>query len=395
MPAKPTLHLVGIFHTVHSQAYSHCAFTGKALRFARMLQMYGYKVIEYANAGSESEAQEKVELLSKERFEELLGNTDEKKFHGDTAAVGTPHHTEFEDALVREMKKRVQPKDIICHPFGHAHSRLLQDFPANIHVETGIGYPQLVPGTIRIFESYAWRHYHAGKENRGCGHYEWVIPNYFEIADWEPSFSPGTYFAFLGRIIACKGISTLFEIAKHMPPDSPKIIMCGQGDHTPWLHPKLEYGGPLTGTARSAFMRNAICSLMPTEFIEPFGGSGVEGLLCGTPLVTTDYGAFTETVKHGINGYRCKTLADWLKAITDVSQLNRQKIAKEARATYSLEACGARYDDAFQKIYQLYNKGWYTLPEPSQPAQATEKYAAPVLESRQPITREGFFVGQD
>ena len=134
---------------------------------------------------------------------------------------------------------------------------------------------------------------------------------------------------------------------------------------------------------------------MPTEFIEPFGGSGVEGLLCGTPLITTDYGAFTETVKHGINGYRRKTLADWLAAVADVSQLNRQNIAKEARATYSLEACGARYDDAFQKIYQLYDKGWYTLPAPPKPAPDTEKYAALVRESRPPITCDGFFVGQD
>jgi hypothetical protein len=28
-----TLHLIGIFHTQHTAAYGHCAFTGKALRF--------------------------------------------------------------------------------------------------------------------------------------------------------------------------------------------------------------------------------------------------------------------------------------------------------------------------------------------------------------------------
>ena len=27
------LHLIGIFHTQHTAAYSPCAFTGKALRF--------------------------------------------------------------------------------------------------------------------------------------------------------------------------------------------------------------------------------------------------------------------------------------------------------------------------------------------------------------------------
>ena len=363
MANKPTLHLVGIFHTKHTQEYSHCAFTGKALRFSKMLQLYDYPVIEYANVGSESEASEKVEILDAGEFESLLGNREHTAFHGDKAALGTPHHTLFESKLVPAMKSRVKPNDIICHPFGHAHSRLLQDFPSNIHVETGIGYPTLVDGTIKIFESYAWRHYHAGKDGRQGAHYEFVIPNYFEIADWQPKFSPGSYYAFLGRIDACKGLDTLLEIAKHLPENSPQIVLCGQGDATPWAHPKIKYNGPLAGTKRSEFMRNAICSLMPTNFIEPFGGSGVEGLLCGTPLIATDYGAFTETVQAGFNGFRCKTLADWLTAIDKVSALDRSAIAKIARETYSLQACGARYDDAFQKIHQLYGKGWYTLPE--------------------------------
>lgn len=102
---------------------------------------------------------------------------------------------------------------------------------------------------------------------------------------------------------------------------------------------------------------------MPTNFIEPFGGSGVEGLLCGTPLIATDYGAFTETVQEGFNGYRCKTLRDWLEAIEVVGNLDRKAIAEKARATYSLQACGKRYDKAFTQMYELYDEGWYTLPE--------------------------------
>lgn len=364
MAEKPTLHLVGIFHTKHTAAYSHCAFTGKALRFSKMLRMYGYRVIEYANEGSESLADEHVSMLSSAEFDSMLGNRDKKAFHGNDAATGTPHHTLFEQRLVPAMQKRVQPKDIICHPFGHAHSRLLQDFPKNIHVETGIGYPTLVPGTIRIFESYAWRHFHAGKDDRQGAHYEFVIPNYFDITEWRPKFTPGEYFAFLGRIDTCKGLDTILEIAKNLSAinTDAKIVLCGQGDPARWAHPNIIYRGPISGTERSEFMRNAICSLMPTNFIEPFGGSGVEGLLCGTPLIATDYGAFTETVQHGFNGFRCKTLADWLFALRNVTKLDRAAIAKAARDTYSLEACGARYDDAFQKIYQLYDKGWYALP---------------------------------
>lgn len=46
---KPRLHLVGIFHTQHTAAYSHCAFTGKALRFPKIMQGQCYTVVEYSN----------------------------------------------------------------------------------------------------------------------------------------------------------------------------------------------------------------------------------------------------------------------------------------------------------------------------------------------------------
>ncbi|NDD53463.1 glycosyltransferase [bacterium] len=360
--AKPVLHLVGLFHTQHTAAYSHCAFTGKALRFSKMLQKYGYKVVEYANEGSESVAEEKVAMLGAEELAQMTNAAQRTKqnFHGDLAAVGTPWHQEFENRLIPAMKARVQPRDLICHPFGHAHSRLLSDFPQNIHIETGIGYPTTMPGTVKIFESYAWRHYHCGKDGRQGSNYEYVIPNYFEVNDWQPCYRPGEYVAFLGRIDACKGLDTIYEIAKYT---DKKIVLHGQGDPAKWAHPNIEYRGPIHGKQRSEFLRNALCSIMPTNFIEPFGGSGVEGLLCGTPLIATDYGAFTETVQHGVNGFRCKTLQDWLEAIDAAHTLNRVNIADKARATYSLETCGAAYDKAFQQISQLFDKGWYSLSD--------------------------------
>lgn len=360
MAKKPTLHLVGIFHTVHNQEYSHCAFTGKALRFSRMMQMYGYDVVEYANEGSESEAVEKVSMLTKDEVQKYLIQ-DKEKFHGNLAATGTPHHSLFEERLRAAIIQRAQPGDLICHPFGHSHSALMSDLPKHIHVETGIGYPTLMKGTMRIFESYAWRHYHCAKEDRQGTNYEWVIPNYFEIRDWEPSYEPGKYIAFLGRISSCKGLDTILEIAKYLT--DKKIVLCGQGDPSPWAHKNIEYWGPLMGKQRSEFMRNAICSIMPTNFIEPFGGSGVEGMLCGTPLIATDYGAFTETVIPGVTGYRCKTLLDWLEAIDMIENIDRKEVASIARSRYSLEACGAQYDKAFTQISELYANGWYTLPE--------------------------------
>ncbi len=351
------LHLIGIFHTQHTAAYSHCAFTGKALRFPKMMQRQGYEVIEYSNAGSEGGADEHVEMMSAEEFADLFTRT-ETDFHGNNATVGSTGHQLFERRLIPALRERLGPQDIICHPFGHAHQQLMSEFPGHQHVETGIGYPTLMPGSFRIFESYAWMHYHQGKEGRNGKNYEWVVPNYYDLDDWKPSYKPGQYLAFLGRITPLKGIDTIKAIADHSPWP---IVLHGQGDPTPWCHPNIEYRGPIAGRVRSDFLRNARALLAPTVFTEPFCGMAVEAMLCGTPVVSVDYGAMTETVTEGVMGYRCHTLQDWIDGINAVGDLNRRTIASIARAKWSLDACGARYAKIFSQLNDLHRGGWYQL----------------------------------
>jgi len=356
---KPRLHLIGIFHTQHTTAYSHCAFTGKALRFPKMMQGQGYEVIEYSNAGSESNANEHVTMLAVGEFNTLF-NRSETDFHGNDATVGSAAHQLFEQRLIPALRERLQPQDIICHPFGHAHQQLMAEFPNHQHVETGIGYPTLMPNSFRIFESYAWMHYHQGKEGRNGKNYEWVVPNYYDLDDWQPSYEPGQYLAFLGRITPLKGIDTIKALADHTPWP---IVLHGQGDPSPWSHPNIEYRGPISGTARSEFLRNARALLAPTVFTEPFCGMAAEAMLCGTPVVAVDYGAMTETVTEGVSGYRCHTLQDWLDGINAVGDLDRRVIADTARARWSLEACGRRYDKIFRQLNDLYRRGWYEVDE--------------------------------
>ena len=356
---KPRLHLIGIFHTQHTAAYSHCAFTGKALRFPKMMQGQGYEVIEYSNAGSESSATEHVTMLGAIDFNVLFNRSD-TDFHGNDATVGSAAHTLFEQRLIPALRERLEPQDIICHPFGHAHQQLMVEFPHHQHVETGIGYPTLMPNSFRIFESYAWMHYHQGKEGRNGKNYEWVVPNYYELDDWEPSYEPGQYLAFLGRITPLKGIDTIKAIADHSPWP---IVLHGQGDPSPWAHPNIDYRGPISGKARSEFLRNARALLAPTVFTEPFCGMAAEAMLCGTPVVAVDYGAMTETITEGVMGYRCHTLQDWIDGINAVGDLDRRVIADTARSRWSLETCGRRYDKIFRQLNDLYRQGWYEVEQ--------------------------------
>jgi glycosyltransferase involved in cell wall biosynthesis len=357
----PTLHLIGIFHTIHNVDYSHCAFTGKALRFPKMMKQKGYKIIEYSNEGSMSEAHEKITILKKDELKKMIGHKGSSVFIGDSAVIQSAHHVEFEKRLIPELLNRVKDGDIVCHPFGHSHEDIANAMKNCFHVETGIGYNVVMKNSFKIFETNAWRHIHKERSNKNPSNYEWVIPNYYDVSDWEAGDGDGGYVAFMGRICKEKGMDTLLEIAKRI--DYP-VVIAGQGDIMPWRHPNITYIGPLKGKQRSRFLSRAICSIMPTSFIEPFGGSGIEGMLCGTPLVAPDWGAFTETIEDGTNGFRCKTLSDWIESIEKCKTLDRVKIREMAKQKYSLESCSEKYDSAFRLIFDLKSGGWYrTSPE--------------------------------
>ncbi len=398
-----TLHLVSLFHTIVNEAHSHCAFTGKVLRFPRMMKPHGYNIIEYGWEGSESEADTHIVLGTEEERQSLLPELEKGVHMGAQAKIGTPLWKRFHRRLIQAMRGQapeleegkvggvriggvriggVKAKDIICHPFGRSHKELVQLFPQALHVETGIGYPDEPFGAWRIWESEAWRHWHWGhwggqfpgekypqSENRV---FSWVIPNSYDPADWPYGNGSGDYVLFMGRFIAEKGVHTIRQIIEAwynqttLPPV--KFVFAGTGDWQGWLDslaPELrkhvEYRGPVIGKARAELCGQARCMLMPTNFIEPFGGSGVESMLTGTPLISSDFGAFTETVSNGVNGFRCKTLGDWVHAIYHSTELNREAISEMARAEYSLDTCGQMYDQAFKQLSSLFGEGWNSL----------------------------------
>lgn len=352
-----TLHMIGLPHTKISNEYSHCAFTGKVLRFSKMMKPYGYDIVEYSPEGSESEAQIKVPIISDDEFITLTKLAQEE-FPGSVANMGSTLYKKYVQSVEILMRGNVRKGDIICHPFGPPHHNLISLFPEAYHVETGIGYNNPW-APYRVYESYAWWHLHQGKEGRYGHNYEFVIPNYYDLDEWTVKQERGQYLLYFGRLQDDKGMGVIREIAKHV---NMKVILCGKGDPSPWLDesiPNLVYKPPISGLARDTLLGNAYAMLMPTIYTEPFGGAGVEGMLCGTPLIASDHGAFSETIENP--GFRCKTLKQWLAAIECAGDVDRKAIANRARFKYSLQTVGAQYRNAFNQITELGGKGWYTL----------------------------------
>jgi glycosyltransferase involved in cell wall biosynthesis len=362
MADPPRVHLLGLPHTVTHRRFSHCAFTGKVRRFSPMLQSVGYEVVHYGIAGAESRAKEQVDVLSYEEWRALGGQEPGTEQLGQLARLDSPLYQVFNQRLAPLLRERLAPTDIIALPYGAAHASAVSQFPDVLAVETGIGYPTAW-GSFRVYESYAWMHYHLGKEQRAEGSdYWWVIPNYYEPDDSPLGDGSGRYVVYLGRLNRDKGLDIVWEMAKARPDVS--FVVCGQGNPAPWLTlPNIQYRPPIHGDGVAELLGRAMCTVMPTRYVEPFGGVAVESMLCGTPVLGSAFGSFTETIRPGRNGYRCRTLQDWLDALQSVESRGatwRAEIRRAAVDAYSLWHLAADYARVFEQLVNLRGAGWYT-----------------------------------
>ena len=230
-----------------------------------------------------------------------------------------------------------------------------------ITVESGIGYNNSA-SSYRIFESYAWLHGHL---ERGFGKDYWfVVPNYFDISHWTFNPSPKVdTVGFLGRIYDGKGCHEIVEMARKFP--TTRFILCGQGDPSRYLiEPNIFYKPPIHGTERSDYLGSLVACVAPTGFVEPFCGVAVEAQLCGTPVITKDYGAQTETVENFKTGVRCHTLADYRYGIQMAldGKFDRSYIRDRAIKLYDMYNVAKQYEYVFKTIMDVHNgkNGWYS-----------------------------------
>jgi glycosyltransferase involved in cell wall biosynthesis len=359
-------HCPGLPHTVTSPEYNACAFTQKVLKLCKGLHQAGHTVIHYGHEESQVECSEHVTVSTNADLQEAYGSYDWRRefFRHNT---GDAAYRNFMARAVPAIADRKRPGDFLLIPFGWGHAALC-DANKDIHVvESGIGYPWVLPrakARWKVYESYAVRNAVHGRkrvERANNDDYEVVIPNYFEPEDFGPLSVGQGYVLYLGRITRAKGVHIVAEACARA---GRKLVIAGQGDLA------KEYSGPtdhitLHGYAdmqqRRDLMRRADCLMIPSQYIEPFGGVAVEAMMSGTPVVTSDTGAFTEWVVPGRNGYRCRTMGQYEWALNNVGLLDRYAIRSFAWNNFSLKAVVPQFLEYFRMIEDVRTgAGWYT-----------------------------------
>lgn len=349
-----TVHLLGLPHTQTVKVeWDQCAFTGKIRRLADMLTSKGHEVILYGAERNDAAVAEHVVCWDESDRKEWFGEETWAERVFDRWLETDPCWYESNMKMIGQMRLRMKPGDLIAMPIGTVQHAVSDAFPKNIAFESGIGYEgSWLP--FRVFESYAWMHHTYGRQGIHDGRfYDAVIPNAFDPDDFQYRDDKDDYILFLGRHIPRKGLSIVEEVSKYF-----KVVTAGQGPEIEGV----EYLGVVHGKEKAELIAGARALLAPTIYIEPFGGVAVEAQLSGTPVITTDFGAFPETVEQGVTGFRCHTLAEFLQAAEEVDDLLPEVIQQKAVAKYSTEVVADQYDSYLERLGTLSGEGWYQLP---------------------------------
>ena len=313
-----------------------------------MMTKRGHEVYLYAGDENEAECTELITLVKPENDPVNIPEF----------SAASPEFLDFNLRCIEEIRPRIQPRDFICIIGGSAQQVIATAFPNHMSVEYGIGYS----GTFalyRVFESYAWMHTvygaHAGNAHDADGFFfDEVIPNYFDVSEFDFVAEPQEYLVYLGRLIDRKGWQLAVEIAEQA---GKQLLIAGAGDPGD-LPAHCDYVGVVEPKARSILLGNALATIVPSLYLEPFGGVHVESMLCGTPVITTDWGVFTETVTPEV-GRRCRMLREFTKAVNEVRHLDRAYIRDYAVSRFSTEAVAPMYEAYFERLLTLLDKGFY------------------------------------
>jgi glycosyltransferase involved in cell wall biosynthesis len=362
------VHLLALPHTRLTDDTLSCAYSQKVRRACGMLRAEGHHVTLYGPDEADVDADEVVVVHTAEdrarwgfeQFDTVLSPL--------VWAQDAPYFAETNARMSAAVRERARLTDLLMvttsvqYPVAAANNELTV-------AEWTVGYEGIGHRDrwFAAFESYAWMHHVYGLSGFRDGRaFDRVIPNFFDPDDFYVSDKKDDYLLFVGRVILRKGPHIAAEIAERV---GRRLVVAGPGaryhndglcteEGTP-ISGDVEYVGEVGRADRAELMAKAACLITPTLFIEPFGGVAVEAMMSGTPVLASDWGAYTETVAPW-TGSCFRTLTDAPAALDHCLGLSPSVIREDAVANYSLAAVGPRFTAWFAALDSLWLDGWYT-----------------------------------
>jgi glycosyltransferase involved in cell wall biosynthesis len=168
---------------------------------------------------------------------------------------------------------------------------------------------------------------------------------------YTPKTTEGNYFAFVGRFSPEKGAEQAIEIAKKT---GIPILIAAKIDKADADYfeknikhllddPLVKFIGEVTEEEKEDFYGNALATLFPVNWPEPFGLVMIESMACGTPVIAFNKGSVPEVIDEGVSGYIVSTVDEAVKAVGNVHKIDRRQCRRRYEERFSAPIMAKNY----------------------------------------------------
>lgn len=175
---------------------------------------------------------------------------------------------------------------------------------------------------------------------------------------FHPKPSDPPYLAFLGRLSPEKGPHLAIEIAKQAGWQlklAGKVDKVDQTYFEQSIKPHIDgeqiiYLGEANHEQKSVLMGNAVATLFPITWREPFGLVMIESMVTGTPVIAMELGSTSEIIAHGKSGFLCHSVEECVSAIAEAARLDRLACREHVIQNFSVQQMVDGYEAVYRQI---------------------------------------------
>jgi glycosyltransferase involved in cell wall biosynthesis len=166
------------------------------------------------------------------------------------------------------------------------------------------------------------------------------------------------FLIYIGRANPDKGPATAITAARHLGIPIKLILKRNEPPEkayfdeaiVPLLGDDVEVFENVSHATKVDLLGRAKAMLFPIVWQEPFGLVMVEAMACGTPVVTTNWGAAPELVEDGVTGFRRDGYVDLVDTLNWVGEIDPAACRRRVEERFSAEAMVTAYAALYEKL---------------------------------------------
>jgi glycosyltransferase involved in cell wall biosynthesis len=270
-----------------------------------------------------------------------------------------PNYQMFVDGAVCERCRGGRYYNALLHRcMGGSLSRSL-NVCAEAYLHAALGtYRRLVELFVAPSRSLRERMIAHGVEPSRIVH----VPHAISLEGYEPTYEPGAYAAYIGRLAVGKGADVVLEAAARVP--EVRFVIAGTGPLKEDLEAQavhlgldnVEFLGYVTGRELRAAFSGALCVIVPSRCLENSPITVFESFAYGKPVVGSSIGGIPELVVDGETGLLFEpgdadALADKVRKLA-ADRRHATEMGRAARAVLERDHSPDLHCDRILGIYE-------------------------------------------